>query len=101
MTKSEQWQQYVDAWQKSGLSQATFCKQHELVLHNFQYWRKRLRSAADNAETSIKTSKLIPVHTLRSTLARVQLFGQVEVQLPTSELPELLCVLKARGLLSC
>ncbi|WP_025265017.1 IS66 family insertion sequence element accessory protein TnpA [Thalassolituus oleivorans] len=42
MTKSEQWQQHLNLWHASGLSQVAFCQQHNIAVHNFQYWRKRL-----------------------------------------------------------
>src|SRR5690554_3262612 len=38
----EFWQQYMVAWQGSGLSGAAFCKQHELNYAQFNYWRKKL-----------------------------------------------------------
>ncbi|WP_416205009.1 IS66 family insertion sequence element accessory protein TnpA, partial [Oceanobacter antarcticus] len=31
MTKSEQWQQHINLWRTSGLSQVAFCKQHNLA----------------------------------------------------------------------
>ncbi|WP_423837690.1 IS66 family insertion sequence element accessory protein TnpA [Thalassolituus oleivorans] len=39
MTKSEQWQQHLNLWHESGLSQVAFCQQHNIAVHNFQYWR--------------------------------------------------------------
>ena len=42
MIKSEQWQQYLNLWRESGLSQYAFCQQHNIAALNFQYWRKRL-----------------------------------------------------------
>jgi len=33
------WQQQVEAWKLTGLSQAEFCKVNELLYHRFVYWR--------------------------------------------------------------
>ena len=34
-------QQQIDQWQESGLSGAQCCKQHQLDLGQFDYWRKK------------------------------------------------------------
>ena len=33
------WQQQVEAWKLTGLSQAEFCKVNDLLYHRFVYWR--------------------------------------------------------------
>ena len=38
----EQWRTHIQAWQESGLSQAAYCQQHELVCSRFGYWRRKL-----------------------------------------------------------
>ncbi len=51
MTKSQtpltptqsRWLQHVIAWETSGLSQADFCQQQQLVYGTFVYWRHRLK----------------------------------------------------------
>lgn len=42
-SKAAQWRSHIQAWQQSGLSQARYCQQHELVLCRFVYWRRKLR----------------------------------------------------------
>jgi hypothetical protein len=41
------WQQQIADWQQSGLSQAAYCDTHDLVYHQFTYWRRKL--ATDDA----------------------------------------------------
>lgn len=36
------WQQSIEDWKDSGLSQAAFCERHDLALSTFQLWRRRL-----------------------------------------------------------
>ncbi len=35
------WEQQVQAWKRSDLSQAKFCKLNKLVYHQFIYWRAK------------------------------------------------------------
>ena len=51
----EQWKEFIDKWQKSGLSQIKFCRQHELTHSAFDRWRnkiKRLKSGASPPKAS-------------------------------------------------
>ncbi len=41
-SKAQLWQAHFAAWKSSGLSQAEYCKQHDLKLSNFTYWRSRV-----------------------------------------------------------
>lgn len=36
------WQQYIGAWQTTGMSGAAFCKQYDLNHAQFNYLRKKL-----------------------------------------------------------
>ncbi|MDF2415897.1 IS66 family insertion sequence element accessory protein TnpB [Aeromonas sp. 1HA1] len=36
------WQRQIAYWLASGLSGHAFCKHHDLVYHQFAYWRKKL-----------------------------------------------------------
>jgi hypothetical protein len=56
-----QWQQHITAWQQSGLSQAAFCKAHQLSYHQFLYWRQKLEHQATDSP-SAQAKQLIPVH---------------------------------------
>ncbi|RJQ64970.1 MAG: hypothetical protein C4530_01345, partial [Desulfobacteraceae bacterium] len=35
------WEEQIESWQESGLSQCEFCRRHNLKYHRFVYWRKR------------------------------------------------------------
>ena len=49
----EQWQAIIKQRQASGLSAAAFCQQHNVVYHNFLYWRRKLGQSVSH--------KLVPV----------------------------------------
>ena len=38
-TGDDFWRQHIAQWQASGLSQAGYCRQHELATHPFSYWK--------------------------------------------------------------
>lgn len=35
------WKQHIESWRSSGLTQAEYCRQHELKDYRFTYWKKR------------------------------------------------------------
>jgi hypothetical protein len=39
--KRRQWKKHVEAWRASGLSQAQYCRRHNLKVHCLVYWRKK------------------------------------------------------------
>ena len=54
------WQQQVDAWQTSGLSQANFCKTNDLNYHRFGYWVRKFRRQSETAQGKT-SSGFVPV----------------------------------------
>lgn len=51
---AQQWQSLVAQWQRSGLSMARFCEDHDVGYASFCYWRKRL--AEDNQSLASEAS---------------------------------------------
>ena len=59
--RSEQhahWQHWITRWQASGQSQAAFCETHNLVYHQFTYWR---RKAEPDAPAALGSSGFVTV----------------------------------------
>lgn len=56
-----QWQQWIARWQQSGLSQTAFCNAHDLVYHQFTYWR---RKCATHEVSSGSPSRFVAVQRL-------------------------------------
>jgi len=43
MTKrARYWQRHLDRWERSGLSQAAFCRRHGLKAVTFAWWKRKL-----------------------------------------------------------
>ena len=41
-SKQAFWKARVDAWKRSGLSAAEYCRRHGLSYHAFRYWKRKL-----------------------------------------------------------
>ncbi len=39
--KRSYWKQHIDSWQESELTQAEYCRRHNLKHHQLVYWKKR------------------------------------------------------------
>ena len=42
------WEEHLGNWESSGLTQSEYCRQNDLKLHCFIYWRKGQRSSRDS-----------------------------------------------------
>jgi len=42
--KRKTWEERIKGWKESGLSQAEYCRVHELRKYQFLYWKKRITS---------------------------------------------------------
>lgn len=83
-TEKEQfWQEHFKAWQASGLSQAEYCRQHDLKFSNFAYWRTR---------NNRKRRKLMPLAVPASPSERLvlDLPHGIRLELPAQALGEVL-----------
>ena len=58
------WQERVSQWHESSLSGAQFCKQQQLIYHQFLYWRCRYDSDSNDAAATDSLSgfaKVVPL----------------------------------------
>ena len=55
------WQQHIDAQVVSGLSQAAYCREHQLKEKYFSLWKGKLRKATISVAASVTDIDLIPV----------------------------------------
>ena len=63
--KAAYWSEHIEAWQRSGLSQGAYCRQHGLSQSSLNYWRKRLGATNDRDAASFVT--IVPVSLSAST----------------------------------
>lgn len=82
--KRQHWQQHMDAWQRSGLSQKAYCEREALSVANFGYWRKRLAGTTP-------AKKLIALGTTPvSPATRIHLPSGILIEVPTGSLATVL-----------
>lgn len=60
----EQWQDIVDGWPKSGLTQAQYCARHVISVTSFHRWRERLRQGADPGNLQARRGVAAPIRFL-------------------------------------
>ena len=54
------WQKHFNQYQQSHLSKASYARQHNLTLHRFLYWSRKLEKT-DSEELKLKKDCFIPV----------------------------------------
>ena len=79
-SKHTAWQQHIDAWQASGLSQTTYCKTQDIKAHQFSYWKNKLAkpceppasdaASHDSLAPSAPATGFVPVRIAASPQAR-------------------------------
>ena len=48
------WEEHLSQWEASGLSQSEYCRQNDLKLHCFLYWRKRQRATVESTVSLVE-----------------------------------------------
>ena len=84
MAISKYWLNHIERWQRSGLSQAAYCRQHDLNANSFTGRLSEFRKKANSA-----TPELIPVQVKvdeepSSTINLVLTVKNCRLELPTT-----------------
>lgn len=60
--KRSYWKQHIDTWQETGLTQAEYCRRHNLKHHQLVYWKKRfLKTETDVSFVPLKLEDLLDI----------------------------------------
>jgi hypothetical protein len=51
-TLQQHWQHHIDAWQQTQLSQAQYCRYHQLDQSQFSYWKRKVLGASNTSTVS-------------------------------------------------
>lgn len=51
-TKREQWEQHLADFEASGQTAVVWCKEQDIQLANFYYWKRRLRTVINDAKVN-------------------------------------------------
>lgn len=57
--KSNHWREHVNTWEKLNISQAEYCRRHELNQVSFSYWKRKLQNSTSSQPKIIKLDKNI------------------------------------------
>jgi len=74
----QDWQQYLKAWQSSGDTQVSYCQQHGLSRHVFQYWKQNLKGNGRNRFVELSRSSLLG----SGSVVEILLDGGVQIRVP-------------------
>lgn len=70
-SKRDNWEPIIHAWQESGLSQSAFCRNNDLKLSRFIYWRAKILGKADvefrSSVGKSAVSPFVPVQTVQTS----------------------------------
>jgi hypothetical protein len=56
------WKHHIDSWQETGLTQAEYCRRHNLKHHQLVYWKKRfLKTETDVSFVPLKLEGLLDI----------------------------------------
>ena len=60
--KRTYWKQHIDSWQEAGLSQAEYCRRHNLKHHQLLYWKRRfLKTETGVSFVPVKLEDLLDI----------------------------------------
>jgi hypothetical protein len=95
MPNQLQWRRHIDAWRKSELSQADYCRLHGLNPKTFSTWTRRKLSIAPNAQIDfipIEVTLSAPVTVTEATLV-LRFAGGAQLEFSTAVSPRWLAEL--------
>lgn len=77
--KRTYWQQHIDQWQKSGLSQIEYCRRNRIKKYQWGYWKKRLLTAPKSP------TMLVPlkIPSKSASCLRVRIDDHIVIEVPT------------------
>ena len=55
------WKQHVQTWEESGITQAAYCKAHELQIKRFGYWKRKFIGTESQSSQSSHFVQIKPV----------------------------------------
>lgn len=97
MTRSEKqahWQQQIEQWQRSGLSQQAWCTQHDIKLGTFTYWRSKAKTdiTASTRRFMPLSAPAVPLPNHGSSIG-VALADGIRIDIPVVMVEQLLPVI--------
>lgn len=93
--KRRKWEEHIVGWEESGITQAEYCRIHDLNAGQFTYFKSRLKRKSDNSSpvaVQINPDMLQPETACRSPL-RLNLENGLQIEIKNDFDPSLLAAL--------
>jgi hypothetical protein len=86
----QRWQEHIDAWKDSGLTQKVFCETHHLSFGSFRRWRRLFKAEA--VATPNERVRFVPVKVTEPTdsILTVRFQEDWRIEVPSGFNPQLL-----------
>ena len=68
-TKQRLWQRRIEDWSTSGLSQADYCRRHNIKPQQFYSWRNQLKKKLGQEKPITEEPMFLPIQVSSSSLA--------------------------------
>lgn len=65
------WENHIEQWRRSDLSQSTYCRNHDLKTHRFFYWRRRVLETPSDVSFVPLALPVNPAHHHRAADVRI------------------------------
>ena len=113
LDKENRWREILQQQKLSGKSQAEFCKEHQLIPHQFSYWKKVLKRRGKNQANlskkeqapdfvSLKLSEPIELASRNNISSSEQIeISKIIVRIPVADKAALACVLQSLDMAGC
>jgi hypothetical protein len=72
-TRREQWHEIVEKQEKSGLSQAEYCKQNNLVISQFTYYRGLIKASKLTASPKLNMFTPVKINKVESPSSDIRI----------------------------
>lgn len=77
-SKREFWESHIENWARSGFSQAEYCRQNNLRIKSFGYWKRKLTKK----NCSLELVQLTPEQILVSPSLRLHVGSRYQIEIP-------------------
>lgn len=87
--KQEFWEKHIELWQNSSKTQAEYCRQNNLKIKSFGYWKRRLKEFAEEIRF-VPVAFDLPVAPNPGSPLKVAVKGRYCIEVPDDFSPETL-----------
>jgi len=89
------WEYHISQWAKSGKTQIGYCKEHNLTLKSFGYWKRKLSTESDKPLVEIRRAEQInPTSSYIELITRDGMVLRFRENIPEHQFRNIITVLR-------